>query len=256
MKKIFTLAAAVLLTAGALMAQNTFKGIVKYKVESTGNVAIPIAPEIATAEIKVMGEQMYTKSPIFTQGMEVFVNGLKLTQCMDLSGYIAYLNAKGFEFENYKGNGKWLVESTFKASTFDSLEIVDKEPGHFYFEYVDGETKQIAGQTAHKLIQHYYAEDGTETQVIMWYAKNIGPAYNPLSEGIKGMPLEYTMNLGEGRAVTCTATEVVSGKVKELDFLFPDGFHKPSEEEMEAWKTDLQDAKDMGYLEQGGDDDE
>ena len=87
----------------------------------------------------------------------------------------------------------------------------------------------------------------------MWYAKNIGPTYNVLFEGIKGMPLEFTMDLGEGRAITCTATEVVSGKVKEADFLFPDGYKKPSKEDLEAFSTDMQDAKDMGYF-PGGDD--
>lgn len=256
MKKVFALAAALLLTVGAMSAQNTFKGIVKYKIESTGTTAMQIPEQIATAEIKVMGEQMYTKSYMFSQGSEVFVKGLKQTQCVDNSMYITYLNAQGYEFENYKGDGKFLLEHTYNASTLDSLEIKDTEPGHFYFEYVDGETKEIAGQTCYKLIQHYYNDEGNETQFVMWYAKNIGPAYNVIFEGVKGMPLEYTMNLGEGRAITCTATEVVSGKVKEVDFLLPDGYKKPTKEELEAFATDLQDAKEMGYLPNGGDDDE
>lgn len=255
MKRFFSLAAAVVFTVSGVMAQNTFKGIVKYKIESTGTTSMNIPEQIASAEVKVMGEQMYTKSYMFTQGAEVYINGLKQTQCVDYSQIISYLAAQGFEFENYQGDGKFLIEQTFNATTFDSLEIKDTEPGHFYFEYVEGETKEIAGRTAHKLIQHYYNEEGTETQIVMWYVKDIGPAYNVLFEGIKGMPLECTMNLGEGRAITYTATEVVSGKVKEADFLFPDGYKKASKEELEAFSTDMQDAKDMGYF-PGGDDDE
>ncbi len=256
MKKVLTMAAVLTLAASSMMAQNTFKGIVKYKIESTGTTAMNLPPEIATAEIKVMGEQMYTKSYMFTQGADVFVNGLKQTQCVDYSGAITYLNAQGFEFENYTGDGKFLIEQTFKAETFDSLEIKDTEPGHFYFEYVDSETKEIAGRKVYKLIQHYYNDEGKETQIEMWYAKEIGPAYNVIFEGIKGMPMEMTMNLGEGRALTYTATEVVTGKVKEADFLFPDGFKKATKEDLEAFSADMRDAKEMGYIPSGGDDDD
>ena len=59
MKKIIMLAAAFALTMGSLMAQNNFKGIVKYKVESTGSVSMTIPEEAATAEIKVDGDNLF-----------------------------------------------------------------------------------------------------------------------------------------------------------------------------------------------------
>ena len=65
MKRVFSLAAAVLFTVSGVFAQNTFKGIVKYKVESTGTVAMTIPEAAATAEIKVDGNSLFTKSPIF-----------------------------------------------------------------------------------------------------------------------------------------------------------------------------------------------
>ena len=58
------------------------------------------------------------------------------------------------------------------------------------------------------------------------------PVINVLFSGIKGMPLECTMDAGEGRAITYTATEVVKGKVKEADFLLPDGYETLGEEEL------------------------
>lgn len=255
-KSVFSLIAAVLFAVSGVMAQNTFKGIVKFKVESTGTVAMNLPEQFATAEIKVDGENMYTKSMIFTQGVEVFVRGLKQIQCIDYSQLISYLAAQGFEFENYQGNGKILMEQTFSAETFDSLEIKDTEPGHFYYEYVDGETREIAGVTAYKLVQHNYNEEGVDHPDVMWYSKEIGPAYNILFQGLKGMPLEFTMEAGEGRALTFTVTEIVKGKVKEADFLLPDGYKKLTDEEREAFATDLQDARDMGYLPSGGDDEE
>ncbi len=241
MKKAFVLAAAVLLGMGTMMAQNSFKGIVKYKIESTGTVAMTIPEEVANAEIKVDGENLYTKSPIFLgQGAEcVLVNGLQTTSCMDLSQLLGYLRAQGSEF-TYEGTGKIIVKNKSEESDFDSLDIEDKEPGHFYYEYVDGETKEIAGQKAYKMIRHMYDEEGVDHPMVMWYSKEIGPKINVLFSGIKGMPLECTMDAGEGKALTYTATEIVKGKVKEADFLLPDGYETLGDEELKELFEQLQ----------------
>ena len=242
MKKIFVMAAAMFLAAVGVEAQNTFKGIVKYKVESTGTVSMTIPEEGAKAEIKVDGDNLFTKSPIFLSGMGaecILVNNLQTTMCMDLSQLLGYLRSQGSEF-TYQGAGKLLVTNKSEAKDFDSLAIEDKEPGHFYYEYVDGETKTIAGQTAYKMVRHMFDEDGEDHPMTMWYSKEIGPAINVLFSGIKGMPLECTMDAGEGRAITYTATEVVKGKVKEADFLLPDGYETLGEEELKELFEQLQ----------------
>lgn len=242
MKKILTMAFAMMFSFSALMAQNTFKGIVKYKVESTGSVSMTIPEEAANAEIKVDGDNLFTKSAIFLGGMGaecVLVNNLRTTQCMDLSGLLGYLRGNGSEF-TYQGNGKLIVKQEAKPEDFDSLSIVDTEPGHFYYEYVDSETKQIAGQTAHKMVRHMYDEEGNDHPMVMWYSKEIGPAINVLFSGIKGMPLECTIDAGEGKAITYTAVEVVKGKVKEADFLLPDGYDSLSDDELSELFQQLQ----------------
>lgn len=246
MKKVLTLAAAMLITMGGLMAQNTFKGVVKYKVESTGKVSVDLPEEVRNAEIKVSGDDMFTKSAIFCSGMTeaVLVQNLTSTSCQNLSMLISYLRQQDFDF-TYQGTGKILVKSTSKASDYDSVDIVDTEPGHFYYEYVPSETKQIAGFTAKKMIRHAYDEEGTDHPMTMWYSDEIGPKINILFGGIKGMPLECTMEVGEDRAVTYTAIEIVKGKVKEADFLLPDGYETLSEEEMETLGTELQDAMEL-----------
>ena len=242
MKKAFVLAAAVLLSWGAAMAQNSFKGIVKYKVESTGTVSMTIPEAAATAEVKVDGENLFTKSPIFLGGMGaecVLVNGFRSTSCLDLSQLIGYLRSQGSEF-TYQGTGKIIVKNEAKLSDFDSLEVKDSEPGHFYYEYVDGETKEIAGVRAKKMIRHLFDEDGVDHQRVMWYSDEIGPQINVMFDGIKGMPLECTMDAGEGKAITYTATEVVKGKVKEADFLLPDGYESLSDDELKELFEQLQ----------------
>ncbi len=243
MKKVFSLAAAVLFAVSGVFAQNTFKGIVKYKVESTGTTSMTIPEEYATAEVKVDGSKLYTKSKIFLGSPFaecILVNNLRSTTCMDMSQILGYLRSQGSEFD-YEGNGKLLIKSESKTSDFDSLEIKDTEPGHFYYEYVAGETKTIAGKTAKKMVRHMYDEEGVDHPMVMWYSDEIGPQINVLFSGIKGMPLECTMDQGEGRAITYTAIEVVNGKVKDVDFLLPDGYETLSDEDLGTLFQQLQD---------------
>lgn len=243
MKKVFSLAAAVLFAVSGVFAQNTFKGIVKYKVESTGTTSMTIPEEYATAEVRVDGSKLYTKSKIFLGSPFaecILVNNLRSTTCMDMSQILGYLRSQGSEFD-YEGNGKLLIKSESKTSDFDSLEIKDTEPGHFYYEYVAGETKTIAGKTAKKMVRHMYDEEGVDHPMVMWYSDEIGPQINVLFSGIKGMPLECTMDQGEGRAITYTAIEVVNGKVKDVDFLLPDGYETLSDEDLGTLFQQLQD---------------
>ena len=245
-KKAFAVAAVVLLGIGNLMAQNSFKGIVKYDVKSTGVEAITIPEEVAKAEIRVSGDKLYTNSPIFASGMVeyVLVNGLTSTQCLNLSQLLGYLRSQGSEF-TYQGDGKLIVKSTSKESDFDSLAIKDEEPGHFYYEYVDGETKQIAGKTAKKIVRHTFDDEGIDHPMEMWYSDEIGPRINILFGGIKGMPLEVTMEAGENKAITYTATEIVSGKVKDADFLLPSGYETLSDEDFETLMQEINDELEL-----------
>lgn len=246
MKKTILLAAAILFASSGLMAQNSFKGIVKYKVESTGEVPVDLPEEVRSAEIKVSGNDMFTKSAIFCSGMTeaVLVQNLTSTSCMNLGMYLNYFRGQGFDF-TYQGDGKIMVKNVSKESDFDSVDIPDTEPGHFYYEYIPSETKTIAGKTAKKMVRHVYDEEGVDHPMTMWYSDEMGPKINILFGGIKGMPLECTIDAGEGRAITYTATEIVNGKVKEVDFLLPDGYETLTDEEMELLGTELRDAQEL-----------
>ena len=247
MRKVIIAMAAMLLSFGAMQAQNTFKGIIKYKVESTGEVAFQIPAEAATAEIKVNGDRCYTKSAIFMSSPfseDILVQGLTVSQCMNFSQLLGYLKSNGSEF-TYQGDGKLLIKQTQKKESLDSLTIVDTEAGHFYYEYVDGETQTIAGRTAKKVIKHYFDEVGEDHPVVMWYTDEIGPEYNVLFEGIKGMPMMCSVELGEGKAITYTAVEVVNGKVKDADFLLPMGFEELSEDDLKVLMEEIQEEMEL-----------
>lgn len=236
MKKIVCAAAMLLLTVGALSAQNNFRGIVRYKIESTGKVAITIKPEQSTAEIKVYDNQILSGQTVQT--------GFKIATAQDFSPYISYLAANDIELETYTGDGKFLIRDEIAKEKLDSGYIVDKEPGHYYYENVD-ETQEMLGYTAHKLIMHRYDEEGNDNPAICWYTTEIGPEYCILLGSIKGFPLVFTQEAGEGRAITYTATEIIKGKVKEVDMLLPAGYKDASGEEFETFQRELKDAIEL-----------
>lgn len=226
----------MLLTLGTVNAQNNFRGIVKYKIESTGQVAMQIPAEQSTVEVKVYDDQIMLGNSI--------QRGMTITQCIDMSMALAYLAANDIELESYQGDGKFLVKDKATKESLDSLALEDKEPGHFYFEYAN-ETRDILGYTAKKLIMHSYDEEGVDHPAECWYTDQIGPEYNILFNGIKGMPLVLAQNQGEGKQITYTATEIVKGKVKEVDLLLPAGYKEASKEELQTFMKEFQEAIEL-----------
>lgn len=236
MKKILVAAAVMLLSVGAMSAQNTFKGIVKYALSSTGKVDMSIPAEQANAEVKVFENQLLMGQTI--------QNGLKVTVAADFAMYLAYLNANGIELETYEGDGKFLVRDEADPKSLDSLYLPDTEPGHFYYENTT-ETKDILGLKATKMIMHSYDEEGVDHPVDCWYTTEIGPEYCVVLGSLKGFPLVITQNVGEGRAITYTATEVVKGKVSRAEMLLPDGYKDATEEEFNQFQQELKDAFEL-----------
>ena len=236
MKKILVAAAMMLLAMSAVTAQNNFRGIVKFKVESTGKVDVQLKPEQTLFEIKVYDNKLMVNQTI--------QNGLKTIAATDLSPIIGYLAANGIELETYTGDGKILIRDEANVDSLKSIEVKDEEPGHFYYEYVD-ETQEMLGYTAKKLIVHSFNEEGQDNPSTCWYTTEIGPEYCLLLGQVKGFPLVYTQIGSEGRAITYTATEVVKGKVKETEFFPPAGYKDMTEEELEALGEEIQNAAEL-----------
>lgn len=250
MKKIFTAALVMLLAMGALSAQNNFRGIVKYEIASSGKEFVQIPDDYKIVEIKVYDGKvlipqiiMATISQDPSMGSAV-QNGLKVTSTHDFSMYIVGLKGQyGIELESYTGDGKFIVKDETPKESLDSLYIVDKEPGHFYYE-MTSETKDIQGFTATKQIMHRYDAEENDNPAECWTTDKIGPEYALVFGGMKGFPLVFTQQLPEGRALTFTAVEVVKGKVKEAEF-FPPAGYSDNKEELELFIQELQDAMSL-----------
>lgn len=245
MKRILTLVALFVLAVGGLCAQNSFKGIVKYTVESTGTTAFQVPEDYTAAEVKVMGNKVLTTSPILLGSPmvnSIMQNDRKLTTCLDYSMLFRYIRAQDVPFD-YNGSDKLLNRTEITQLMIDSLTIPCTEG--YYIEYVAGETQKIAGWAAKKAIIHSFDKDGEDHPTTVWYTDEMGPEANFLFNGIKGVALQFSQNLGEGKAITITANEVVKGKVKDIDFLLPDGYVELSEEEEKALGEELETAMEL-----------
>lgn len=236
MKKILIAAMVLLMTFGAVNAQNNFRGIVKYKLSSTGKVDVSLKPEQTSVEMKVYDNKLMIGTTV--------QNGLKTIAATDLSQFIAYLAANDIELDSYSGDGKILVRDEANIDTLKGIETKDEEPGHYYYEYVE-ETQQMLGYTAKKLIVHSFDEEGNDNPAVCWYTNEIGPAYCLLIGNVKGVPLVYVQNGEGGRQITYTATEIVKGKVSETEFLPPAGYQDMSDEALEELGKEINDAFEL-----------
>ena len=247
MKKIFFVAAFAVLSMGSLLAQNTFKGSIIYSVTSTGETAFNVPAEYSTAEIKVYDQKVFTSSKVFTNQLtdNILVDGRKTYSCMDLGMIFMYLSSNDVELD-YTGSSKILVKNELTQNEIDSLTIPCTEG--YYIDYSSSEAKTIAGYTAKKAIIHIFNEDGEDNPMVFWYSDEMGPEVNPIFNGIRGVALEYVLNMGEGREITLTAIEIKKGKVKEVDMLLPSGYEELSEDEFK--KLFEQIGEEMKYLQE------
>lgn len=236
------------LSMGTMMAQNNFRGTITYSVTSTGETAFQVPEQMATGELKIYDDKVLTSSMVFTNSPminSVLVDGHKQFMCWDLSMIFMFLSQNDVELD-YKGSSKILAKTELTQAQIDSLTIPDDEG--MYIEYVDGETKTIAGVQAKKAIIHVFGEEGDDHPVVVWYSDEMGPDVNLLFNGIKGVGLEYSTDLGEGRQLTLTATEVKKGKVKEVDMLLPSGYETLSDEDFKALFKQI--SEEMEYLQE------
>ena len=249
MKKILVFAAVAVISMGSLMAQNKFRGIVNYSITSTGETAIQLKDDMTKAELKVYDNSVSSASPMLmlsTGGMasQIIVNGNKMSMCMDLGMIFMYLQQNDVELD-YKGSSKIIATNELTQSEIDSLTIPDNKG--MYIEYKD-DTKTIAGRKASLAVIHSFDEDGEESTQQIWYAPDMGPAVNQMFTYVKGVPLEFTQDLGEGRQLTYTASEIKEGKVKEVDMLLPSGYETIDEETLKNLFQQIQ--EEMKYLQE------
>ena len=238
MKKTLTLLALLAITATMLTAQNKFVGIVTYSLESVGEVDVPLQNK--SFQIFVYQDKAY----LGNEQSKQIVNGRKMYVTMDLSQYISYFQSQDVWESEYEGSGKIIVTHEMTQEELDSITIPDTKG--MYIEYVGGETREIQGLKAQKAKYHIFNEEGVDKGFDVWYTTEIGPEYDfVLCTGLKGFPLEFVQSSGDGKAVQYKVSELTKGKVKDTDFMLPDGYDMLTEEAFSALMKNIKEAQEL-----------
>ena len=238
MKKTLAFVVLIAIATATMFAQNKFAGIVTYSLESVGEVDVPLKNK--SFQIYVYQDKAYTGN----EQAKSIVNGRKVYSILDLSQYIAYFQANDVWESDYEGTGKIITSHEMTQSELDSITIPDTKG--MYIEYIGGETRELLGYKAQKAKYHIFNEEGVDRGFDVWYTTEIGPEYDfVLCTGLKGFPLEFVQKAGEGKALSYKATEITKGKVKETDFLLPDGYDILSEEAYKSLMKEIQEAASL-----------
>ena len=226
------------ITVATIFAQNKFAGIVTYSLESIGEVDVPLKNK--SFQIFIYQDNAYTGN----EQAKNIVNGRKVYSILDLSQYISYFQANDVWESDYEGSGKIITSHEMTQSELDSITIPDTKG--MYIEYISGETRDILGYKALKAKYHIFNEEGVDKGFDVWYTTEIGPEYDfMLCQGLKGFPLEFVQNMGEGKILSYKASEISKGKVKETDFMLPDGYDMLTEEAYISLMKDIQEAASL-----------
>ena len=121
---------------------------------------------------------------------------------------------------------KMAVEMTKKD--IDEMEKKNKEKKP-EFKYVDGADKKIAGYNCKKAL--VTIEGAGEMEV--YYTEELPAGASKHYEGLKGFPLEYTIDSGQFK-MKMTAKEVKQEKLDASLFDIPDGYDKMTFEQFKA----------------------
>ena len=201
-------------------------------------------------------------SGVYGQVKEGFVN-----YSIEFEGLPAEQAAmmKGMEMKNYFKNGKSRMDQSMafgttttitdekgnstiisemmgakKYAVMSALDIEKKskkkkseDPKITY----SNETKNIAGYDCKKAVMEMKTEDGQSSNSEVWYCEQLDFPKTGRNQdqfkGLKGTPLEFSMNLPQGFKMVMKATEVSTSPVSNSKFEFDlDGYTKMSPEEM------------------------
>jgi len=113
-----------------------------------------------------------------------------------------------------------------------ALVTTDEDDSQKYKISEEEETKTIAGYKCKSAI--FTAEtQGHETDFLIFYTEKIPSSYNSQFPGIKGYPLEYSMEV-QGMNVTYTASNINEEKVNTSLGEIPEGYKTMAMEEFKA----------------------
>jgi hypothetical protein len=216
-KHILFLAVLLFISAAVVQAKNDkpFSGKITFQVEIDSD-EIPMEARAMLPKVMnyYIGE-MHTKSELFTQmGTQSSIENLveiTKTNLLDIAGQ------------------KFAYEETTKDLEKEWAKVPETE-----LEFT-GKTKTIAGYTCKQVI----ARKTSDGQIYStgWYTdelivhENIN-YFNPVFREVSGLFLEFDMEASPEMKMKFTAMTIEKVKVKDNDFIIPEGYQVMSQEEL------------------------
>ncbi|MGB0916095.1 MAG: DUF4412 domain-containing protein [Flavobacteriales bacterium] len=211
MKQLFTALVAIAITLPTL-AQKKFEGSITFGLEYKD-----LPAEMAAMEA-MLPDEMTTRvkgdKTRMEQSMGMGMSQVTITDMKKKSGMLL-MDMMG---------KKMAVEMS--KDELDKMDKKDKSKKP-EFKYVDG-TKEVAG---YKCKRALVTMEGIG-EMELYYTEDIPSGASTQFEGLKGFPLEYTMDAGQFK-IKMTAKEVKSEKLDKSLFEIPEGFQKMTFEEFQ-----------------------
>jgi GLPGLI family protein len=212
MKQLFV-ACLALAIALPTLAQKKFEGTVTYALEYKD-----LPAEMAMME-SMLPDEMTTRikgeKSRLEQSLGMGMSQVTITDSKKESGTLLL-----------DMMGKKIAVEMSKAELEKMEKGDDKKKPEF--KYVDGAEKKIAGYNCKKAM--VIMEGAGEMEV--YYTEEIPATASKHYEGLKGFPLEYTINAGQFK-MKMTAKEVKSEKIDAALFVVPSGYEKMTFEEFQ-----------------------
>jgi hypothetical protein len=203
---------SLLLITSALFSQS-FEGQIKYKMSYQG-----LPPEIIQFESMLPTEAIATiKGDMFKMEQPMGM-GMKQISIMDNK------EESGILLLDMMGSKKAVIMTPEKRKEFENSDDTK-------VEYIDG-TKNIAGYTCKKAIIKSNDSQEAEIDLVVYYTEDIKGVVHHQTKGVKGFPLEYTIQ-SPMFSITMSAQSVTKSKIDENEFSIPPGYENITFEQLQ-----------------------
>lgn len=195
-----------------------FTGKVTYSISYEGSQVDEATEGMMPKTMATYIGQGFTKNVLFTgMGKQTVIYNLETkvkTAMIDMMG-------QKFAIESSEGD----IEEELKNLPDADIETTD-------------ETKEIAGYQCKKLIINYKDAEGKPTsEGIAWFTEELEVSSEinfdlKYFQNIKGVLMEYEMDMGNSTMMKFTATEVEKKKISSKEFEIPEEYKKVTREEL------------------------
>lgn len=212
------LALMVVMSIGAKAQQGKWAGLVKYKITWSGNVQQGMPTEW---EVKVYNN-LAKQIDLSLMGLSKSIynsDNNTIISCFDFSTLPDEGPTEGM-------SGKWYIK---KKISDEDMKKMNEGTTYTY----TGNTKEIAGLQCQEVKVTFKQEDGEEKSETIFVTKEIGPKTDLMNyPGLDAFVMEYPMTVSQDLSAVFTVSELLKGKVKDVDLMLESGYEEVSEEDL------------------------